>query len=281
MDAAGDNIPQIQPFAVVKLWILPPALLVALMNALMSYIAYTMKMPATLLLVTLLFYLPSPAPAQVLKSNDSLLVYTLHPKKQTLKLYWRDENKNQFRNFVQLKYWLARRGEKLVFAMNGGMYKADRSPVGLYIDSGKTITPLNKRSASGNFHLKPNGVFYLTKNKTAVVCATEKFRSSANILYATQSGPMLVVDGKIHPAFTKGSSNINFRNGVGILANGQVMFIMSKKPINFYDFAYLFLKAGCNNALYLDGFVSQTYLPSQQWEQPGGNFGVIIAETGK
>jgi uncharacterized protein YigE (DUF2233 family) len=218
--------------------------------------------------------------SQAIQSNDSLLVYRVNPKKQPLKFYWRDENKKQFRNFVQLRYWLARRGQKLLFAMNGGMYKEDRSPLGLYIDSGKTIRPLNKASASGNFYLKPNGVFYLTKNKTAVVCVTEKFKAGSHILYATQSGPMLVADGNIHPAFTKGSANINFRNGVGILPNGQILFIMSKKPINFYDFAKSFLKAGCKNALYLDGFVSQTYLPSQKWEQPGGNFGVIIAETG-
>lgn len=165
--------------------------------------------------------------------------------------------------------------------MNGGMYKEDRSPLGLYIDSGKTITGLNKASASGNFYLKPNGVFYITRQHTAVVCATEKFRPGPHIRYATQSGPMLVIDGKIHPAFTQGSANINIRNGVGIMDNGQVLFIMSKKPINLYDLALQFLKAGCKNALYLDGFISQTYLPAQNWLQPGGNFGVIIAETSK
>jgi uncharacterized protein YigE (DUF2233 family) len=89
---------------------------------------------------------------------------------------------------------------------------------------------------------------------------------------------MLVIDGKIHPEFKRGSSNVNIRNGVGVLANGQVIFVMSKKPINLYDFASFFLKAGCINALYLDGFVSRTYLPTQKWEQTEGDFGVIIAE---
>lgn len=163
--------------------------------------------------------------------------------------------------------------------MNGGMYKEDRSPLGLYIDSGKTITPLNKASAPGNFYLKPNGVFYITKDNIAGVSTTEQFKTGAHIKYATQSGPMLVIDGKIHPEFKQGSTNVNIRNGVGILPNGQVLFVMSKGFINLYDFANFFLKAGCKNALYLDGSISQTYLPAQNWRQTGGNFGIIIAET--
>ncbi|WP_242604841.1 phosphodiester glycosidase family protein [Flavobacterium subsaxonicum] len=56
---------------------------------------------------------------------------------------------------------------------------------------------------------------------------------------------------------------------------------MSKEPINFYDFAQYFKDMGCNNALYLDGYVSRTYLPEQNWIQADGNFGVIIGVTSK
>ena len=90
---------------------------------------------------------------------------------------------------------------------------------------------------------------------------------------------MLLIDGAIHPKFTEGSSNVHIRNGVGILPNGNLLFAMSTKTTNFYDFACFFQDKGCKNALYLDGFVSRTYLPSQHWEQLDGNFGVIIAET--
>ena len=212
-------------------------------------------------------------------SNDSLLIYCIDLKKQNLKFYWKDDTNQPFRNFENLKNWLGKKGQKLVFAMNGGMYKTDNSPLGLYIDSGKTIVSINKASASGNFYLKPNGVFYVTKDNVAAVISTEKFRSGSSIKYATQSGPMLVIDGKIHSEFKQGSSNLNVRNGVGVLPNGQVIFAMSKQPINLYDFANFFLKSGCKNALYLDGFVSRTYLPAQNWEQTNGDFGVIIAEV--
>lgn len=89
---------------------------------------------------------------------------------------------------------------------------------------------------------------------------------------------MLVIDGKVHPKFTIGSKNVHIRNGVGILPKGYLLFAMSKEKINFYDFATFFKSKGCSNALYLDGFVSRTYLPSKKWEQTDGNFAIIIAE---
>ena len=85
----------------------------------------------------------------------------------------------------------------------------------------------------------------------------------------------------MHHAFKKGSSNVQIRNGVGILPDGNLIFAMSKEPVNFYDFAQYFESLGCKNALYLDGFVSRTYLPSKNWIQDDGDFGVIIGVTNK
>jgi len=90
---------------------------------------------------------------------------------------------------------------------------------------------------------------------------------------------MLLIDGIYHQKLIKGSTNLHIRNGVGILPNGAVMFAMSKEKVNFYDLATLFKQNGCRNALYLDGFVSQTYLPSSDWVQLQGRFGVIIGEA--
>ena len=87
---------------------------------------------------------------------------------------------------------------------------------------------------------------------------------------------MLVIEVDIHSVFQKNSVNLNIRNGVGILPNNDIIFAMSKKEINFYEFAEYFKKLRCKNALYLDGFVSRTYLPEKKWKQIDGNFGVII-----
>jgi uncharacterized protein YigE (DUF2233 family) len=111
-----------------------------------------------------------------------------------------------------------------------------------------------------------------------VICKTEDYKPK-DVKFATQSGPLLLINGKIHTKFNKGSKNLNIRNGVGILPNNQLLFAMSKQEINFYDFATYFKSKGCKNALYLDGFVSKTYLPEKGWNDLGGQFGVIIGET--
>jgi uncharacterized protein YigE (DUF2233 family) len=211
--------------------------------------------------------------------NEEYVSYQVDPKNNNLKLYWRDDKKQPFKSLGNLKSWLEGKGRRLLFSMNAGMYKPDNTPQGLFIQEGKVIVPLDTSSGNGNFYLMPNGVFYTTVDNKAGICRTEDFKSSQMIRYATQSGPMLLIDGKIHPSFTEGSKNVHIRNGVGILANGKVLFAMSKKEVNLYDFANHFKRSGCKNALYLDGFVSRTYLPEKQWVQTDGNFGVIIGVT--
>jgi len=127
--------------------------------------------------------------------------------------------------------------------------------------------------------MQPNGVFYINNSKVASICKTSDFFKSTEVKFATQSGPMLVIDGKLHSKFQKKSQSKFVRNGVGILPNGDVLFVMSKHTINFYDFANFFKSKGCENALYLDGFVSRTYLPSKKWIQEDGDFGVMIGVT--
>lgn len=214
------------------------------------------------------------------KTDNLILSHTVDLKKQQLDLYWKDQDNTIIRSLGKLKQTITARHQTLVFAMNGGMYKKDNSPQGLYIEDGKQLARIDTASGGyGNFYMQPNGIFYITYSNKAFITPTHKFRPAKDIKYATQSGPMLVVDGKIHPAFNEGSMHFNIRNGVGILPDGKVLFAMSKHEVNFYHFAKWFKDKGCRNALYLDGFVSRTYLPSKGWKQTDGNFGVIIAET--
>jgi len=227
-------------------------------------------------LFTLLFVA---AFAKHLREDERFITYIADPKKMDIHFYWKDDKGENFRSIQNLKSWLENGKRKLIFAMNGGMYKPDGSPQGLFIENGKALSPLDTASGGGNFYLKPNGVFYITTDNKALICKTSDFKDNGKIKYATQSGPMMLIDGQIHPAFKEGSANLNIRNGVGILPDGSIIFAMSKPGINFYDFAQYFKSLGCKNALYLDGLVSRTYLPEKNWVQTDGNFGVIIAIT--
>ncbi len=212
-------------------------------------------------------------------NEDLFLTYQVNTKKQEVKLYWKDDKNQTFKSILNLKTWLDGKSKTLLFATNAGMYKADNSSLGLFIEDRKIIAPLNKKSASGNFYWKPNGIFYIDTENNAGICRTEKFVNNGKIKYATQSGPMLVFEGTIHPEFKKGSINLNIRNGVGLLPNNDLIFVMSKKEVNLYDFAKYFKDLGCMNALSFDGFVCRTYLPDKNWIQTDGNFGVIVGVT--
>jgi uncharacterized protein YigE (DUF2233 family) len=213
--------------------------------------------------------------------EDQILTYKVDCKTQDIKFFWKNEQGEIYKSIQNLKSEVETKKSKLVFAMNGGMYKQDNSPLGLFIQNKKTESPINNGKGSGNFYLNPNGIFYITTENVPFIVKTGEFVNSNKIKYATQSGPMLVLDGNIHSVFKEGSANLNIRNGVGILPNNQLIFAMSKSEINFYDFAKFFQNLGCKNALYLDGFVSKTYLPEKNWIQLDGNFGVIIGVTEK
>lgn len=214
-------------------------------------------------------------------SAADISTYVVDPKLQPLGMFWKDKSGKLIKSFGNLRQTLAADKQELVFAMNGGMFKKGLSPQGLYVENGKTLAPLDTvQKGYGNFYLQPNGVFYLTDDKQAVVVQTKDFVHTAGVQFATQSGPMLVIDSRIHPVFVQGSKNVNIRNGVGILPDGKVLFAISKDRVNLYDFANFFLQKGCANALYLDGVVSRMYLPALGWDKPSDiDFGVMIGET--
>ncbi|WP_347218565.1 phosphodiester glycosidase family protein [Chryseobacterium sp.] len=214
-----------------------------------------------------------------IQHEDNFLIYQVDSKKQDVKMYWKNNQNEILKSIGNLKNEAESDNKKLLFAMNGGMFEAYNTPKGLYIENFKILKPIDTLQGSGNFYLQPNGIFYITQNHQPGIIETKNFKHNTAIQYATQSGPMLLVDGKINPIFQKESKNLNIRNGVGILENGEIIFAMSKKEVNFYSLAQLFKGMGCKNALYLDGFVSRAYLPEKNWIQTDGDFGVMIGIT--
>ncbi len=218
---------------------------------------------------------------QVTYRNQKFDIVTIDLQKTPIQFFWKNKEGKLIRSLKNLKTVVEQDGKKLQFAMNAGMYQRDRNPQGLYIENGKTIKRLDTlQSGYGNFYLQPNGVFFIENQKAGVLPSTIFSKQNINPTWATQSGPMLVINNKIHPVFKEGSSHLNIRNGVGMISEHEVVFAISHGEVNLYDFAMLFKeKLNCKNALYLDGFVSRAYIPSLQRLDLDGDFGVIIGVT--
>tara|TARA_R110000787_G_scaffold285566_1_gene401657 strand:+ start:9720 stop:10499 length:780 start_codon:yes stop_codon:yes gene_type:complete len=186
-----------------------------------------------------------------------------------------------YAQFARLAAQMEADGTPLLFAMNGGMYHDDRRAVGLYVEDGEQAAPLVTSAGPGNFGMLPNGVFW-RDGGDAGITETNAYGAlfpDGSPRYATQSGPMLVLDGALHPDFNADGPSRKRRNGVGLSADGRtVHFAISDAPVNFHTFARLFRdRLGTPNALYLDGVVSRLYAPGIQRDEPGPDLGPIVA----
>ena len=203
-------------------------------------------------------------------------VVTVDVKREKLQLFLGDEAHQPFMDFARLSSWLEKRGGKLDFAMNAGMYHADFSPVGLLVQEGKQVAPLNLADGAGNFFLKPNGVFLVTEDGPQVVESSQYSAVKGKVRLATQSGPMLLWDGVMHPGFREESRSRHIRNGVGVV-NGKVLFVISEQPVTLYAFAAFFRdELKCKNALYLDGSISRMYSEKLKRNDGGANLGPMF-----
>ncbi len=180
-------------------------------------------------------------------------------------------------SFAKLDDALAAQGTMLGFAMNAGMYHRDLAPVGLYVEQEREVTGLVTRDGPGNFGLLPNGVFCI--GDTFRVIESRRFKAeSPACRFATQSGPMLVIEGALHPKLLPGSDSTYIRNGVGVSKDGtRAIFAISNDAVNFDSFARLFRDGlGLSDALYFDGNISRLYAPALNRHDRGFPMGPIV-----
>lgn len=204
-------------------------------------------------------------------------------EEQQLEFFWKRRDGTPYGSIHALRRSLATEGRKLVFAVNGGIYSKQFTPLGLYIENGKRYYRLRRGGSGGNFSLLPNGVFYVTEEGARVV-ETGDYQPRGQVINAIQSGPVLVTNGRLHPRFIEGYHSKYIRNGVGVDREGRVVFAISDKPVNFHDFGTLFKgRLQCPNALYLDGNISAMYAPKLRryggW--PWRRFVTMIGMTAK
>ena len=188
---------------------------------------------------------------------------------EKLTLHWRDPSSGQpYGSIETLRQWGSAHGERLLFAANAGIYDRRQSPLGLYVENGRTVVPLNLahgNPAAGNFSLLPNGVFAVYPDGHAAVRTSNDFKADDKpAQWATQSGPMLVIDVQLNEQFVDDSASLKWRSGVCVRTPTEVIFAVSEAPVNFHAFGRLFRdQLGCRNALYLDGSISQLYVDGE------------------
>jgi len=201
------------------------------------------------------------------------------PAEDQLRLFLTDPDSGRpYGSFENVSRQLSAEGKALRFAMNAGMYHSDRSPVGHYVEDGEARAPVITTPGPGNFGLLPNGVFCVREGR-ADVFETKRFvRQAPACTYASQSGPMLVIDGALHPRFLKNSDSFHIRNGVGSSDDGRtVWFAISNRTVNFHTFGRFFRdKLGVNQALYFDGKISRLYAQDLDRNDGGFPMGPII-----
>lgn len=195
-----------------------------------------------------------------------------------LRVFWSGADDRALGSFDGLARHLAAKDARLAFAVNAGMYHPGLEPVGLLIEDGVQRAAVNTADAPGNFFLKPNGIFWIG-DKRAGVTTTEAWLAAPpeGIRHATQSGPMLLIDGAPHPRFLVDSDSRKIRNGVAVLDGHAVVFAVSEDAVTFHDFALFYRdRIGARDALFLDGTISSLHVPDLGRSDAGYPLGPIL-----
>ena len=173
------------------------------------------------------------------------------------------EIRSGMRSFQALQARLGPRSNAIAFAMNAGMFNDAGAPIGLMVEDGREVRSINRREGGGNFHLMPNGVFLVRKDGRAEVVTSAAYKSAFDIAFATQSGPMLVIDGQLHSKFDPDGTSRYVRNAVGIGPDGKALFVITTDVVSFGKLARFFRdELKTQDALYLDGSVSSLWDPA-------------------
>jgi len=180
--------------------------------------------------------------------------------RHAVRLFWRRPDGEPYGHLAALP--ATQRAGRLIFATNAGMYDPAYRPVGLYVENGRELVRVSTKPGPGNFGMRPNGIFYVAGESAGVLDTVSFLRERRTVDFATQSGPMLVIDGGLHPLFGRSHSR-KFRSGVGLRDEHTLAFAISDSEVTFSEFARLFRdRLKCDNALFLDGgSVPSLYAP--------------------
>lgn len=231
---------------------------------------------------------PAPTPTQTVSSSvesacrsiifeDAPLTHCLAtPSRHAIAMELGPSGEAPYRSLAELSK--SHDGERVAFAMNAGMFDEEGKPIGYYVENSERLKELNTADGEGNFHMKPNGVFYGSGGEWRVR-STPDFLSNVKERpeFGTQSGPMLVIDGKLHPEITQDGPSRLIRNAVGVDEQGRAHFVISNAPVSFGKLARFYRdELKVKNALYLDGNVSLLWNPATDRLDTGVPIGPMV-----
>jgi len=130
-----------------------------------------------------------------------------------------------------------------LLSINGGFFDREFNPLGLRINNKKLENPIKKISWWGIFYVKNNAPF---------ITDVTHFKHDDDIDFAVQSGPRLLIKGKI-PSLKQGIAD---RSALGITADGKVIILVSTNSARSTRELAILLKAPplfCTDAINLDG----------------------------
>jgi len=210
-------------------------------------------------------------------------VCAVDTRQESIRLAWTDNRGVPLRSFARLAAAMGTEAGRVAFAMNAGMFDQQGNPIGLFVADSDVRMPVNTGSGSGNFYLKPNGVFWVAKDGRLGVETTDQYISHQIAPdWATQSGPMLVVDGDLNSQIAPDGPSKFIRNGVGVASPRSAFFVISEEPVSFGRMARFFRDAlGCRNALYFDGAVSSLWAPALGRRDDAHPLGPLVVVTAR
>ena len=205
------------------------------------------------------------------------------PSKHQIKMVLGDDEGAPYRSLRAYGESLGIDAIEVAFAFNGGMFDGEGLPIGYYVENGQRLQELNRNDGPGNFHLKPNGVFFGTDGTWQIMTSDSFFAQIGDRpKFGTQSGPMLVIEGEIHPEIADDGPSKAIRNAVGIDAKGKAHFVIAEVPVSFGIMARFFRdELETPNALYLDSNVSALWNPAAERLDASPPLGPLIVVTNK
>src|SRR5262249_24652286 len=212
----------------------------------------------------------APPCRSVFHEGARYIVCEVDLRRQSVRLFWKKPDGTPYQYLSSLPRSLEKHSGRLLFATNAGMYDLDTRPVGLYVENGRELVGANTRAGPGNFHMRPNGVLFVTQGFAGVPETRAFLRQRPQADFVTQSGPMLVIDGRLHPRFARHGGSLKYRSGVGSRDPGMLSFVVSESEVSFGAFARLFRdELQCRNALFLDGGSATSFFAPEMGR--GGN----------